>query len=345
MPLLVTIVSAFLLGYRVAQLQGRWWRGQPPAPPARIAMPPAPAAPITQQAQPPKPALEAKPTPPKLAWLVAGASVIGRGHATGELPCQDSHVVRALGSGWGIAVVCDGAGSRKLSHQGASFAAQTACATFLKAIAHDQWQVRGQLPTEAAWRKRAVEGLQYVRDSMSKQAHQLDAGLDDLGCTIIVVIYSPLGLCAAHIGDGRAGYRDQQQCWHALMTPTKGEEANETYFITSADVWRQPDLLIESRVVATPPSAFVLLTDGCEQSAFKCGYFDEQQQRFIGQNEPHAEFFEPLIATLVRMHTDGLSAQAIDQRWEHFIAGGTRRLRDETDDKTLVLGIALESLV
>jgi hypothetical protein len=275
------------------------------------------------------------------AWLVVGASVIGQGHVKSELPCQDSHQVLDLGEGWGIAVVCDGAGSRKLSHLGSALVADRACYIFSRALEKYGWKAESRLPDLDEWRRVAWAGLAYLRKAIEGEAAGRGAAAGDFGCTVIVVIYSPLGLLATHIGDGRAGYRNGRHEWRAIITPTKGEEANETCFLTSPEVWQHKDELVECLVIEEAPEAFVLLTDGCEQSAFKCGYFDQERQLFVRQNEPHPEFFDPIIQTLEQMWQSNLPKEEIDRRWRSFIAEGTARLRGEPDDKTLVLGIMM----
>jgi len=53
--------------------------------------------------------------------LLAGASVIGPGHVTEGTPNQDAYLTRRLEAGF-LLVVCDGMGSKSLSHIGSSMA-------------------------------------------------------------------------------------------------------------------------------------------------------------------------------------------------------------------------------
>lgn len=278
---------------------------------------------------------------PAATWLVVGASVIGQSHVKNELPCQDSHKVLDLGEGWGVAVVCDGAGSRKLSHLGSALVADRACKVFSRALEKYGWKAENRLPALDEWKHVAYTGLTYLRQAIEREAVDKGAVAGDFGCTVIVVIYSPLGLLVTHIGDGRAGYRNERHEWRAIMTPTKGEEANETCFLTSPEVWQLKDDLVECQVIEEPPGAFALLTDGCEQSAFKCGYFDQERQLFMRLNEPHPEFFDPIIQTLEQMWQSDIPREEIERRWHSFVAEGTARLRGEPDDKTLVLGVLM----
>lgn len=90
----------------------------------------------------------------------------------------------------------------------------------------------------------------------------------------MVVIYSPLGLLAVHVGDGRMGYKTMSGEWKSMMTPHKGEEANQTIFLIS-EFWDIPNyelsgvLVPESIVIREPVQAFALMSDGCEHTAME----------------------------------------------------------------------------
>ncbi|MBK7438376.1 MAG: protein phosphatase 2C domain-containing protein [Saprospiraceae bacterium] len=60
--------------------------------------------------------------------------------------------------------------------------------------------------------------------------------------------FSKSGLICSHIGDGRAGYQDNENTWHSVLEPFKGEEANQTIFITS-DIWESPNEFIRTTKV------------------------------------------------------------------------------------------------
>jgi len=46
-------------------------------------------------------------------WFTVEASIIGKGHVQSGMPCQDENSITDLGNGWGLAIICDGAGSAK----------------------------------------------------------------------------------------------------------------------------------------------------------------------------------------------------------------------------------------
>lgn len=305
--------------------------GAPPS--AAPAVSTAGAPPLAPQSRRPEPG----------TWVLVGASITGAAHIQEGQPCQDAHQQRALEDGWGVIAICDGAGSRALAHVGAQFVAERAVERFADLVELRGWQHARRLPAEREWTDIGQRTLWALRRDLDARARQLGADSEAMACTIIVVVYSPIGLLLAHIGDGRAGYRDRAGAWHPLMTPFEGEEANQTWFITTMEVWIKPNELIECRVLAEPVTAFVAMSDGCQAHAFECGFFDEEQQRFNKKNQPSPGFFAPITRTLEQLHAKGMPAEQIEERWREFLAHGTEGLRAQSDDKTMVLGLYVET--
>ena len=282
----------------------------------------------------------------KRNWLVAHTSEIGKSHLISKppIPCQDNHAVKNLQNGWGIAISCDGAGSAKLSHKGSKFISEEALNLFESIIIKNNWIQKNELPKKENWELLARKALKKLRYDLEQLAKFENVDSKDLACTIIVVIYSPIGLLTTHIGDGRAGYRNQENIWKPIISPHKGDEANQTIFITS-DPWLNENFVMsglkvpESNVINDSPSAFTLMSDGCETHSFEMGYFDKEKQKFVEQNNPYPKFFEPLIHTLLNMKKEGLTGEEINQKWSGFVNAGTDKLKNEPDDKTLIIGV------
>lgn len=278
--------------------------------------------------------------------LIVNSSVIGKSHLKASPPinCQDSNEVLMLEKGWGIAISCDGAGSAKLSDIGSKFVAQKAVNLFKAIIEKHNWIKEQQLPSQKRWETIGRDALLYLRAELELHAKNQKLNISDLACTIIVLIYSPIGILCTHIGDGRAGYKTKKGEWKACLTPHKGEEANQTIFLTS-NSWLKGDFELsglkvpESIVIKTPPVAFTLLSDGCESHCFKCGYFDKDQQKFISQNKPFSGFYNPAIQHLYTLRKEGLTSQELQEKWAEFLKNGTEGFAQEPDDKTLILGI------
>ena len=284
-------------------------------------------------------------------WLVTGASVIGKSHTAMNLPCQDSFSYQSLENGWGIAVVADGAGSAANSDKGSAFVVKASVKAFNQLLQKEQWHTFQTLPTETDWKLLAAEALKGVRGALEFFAAGNEMEVSSLACTVIVLVYSPIGILLSHIGDGRAAYQNQiDEQWYSALTPHKGTEANETVFITSA-IWLEDEeegieelevsgvKVPESHVFPHPPMAFALLSDGCEKHSFECSHFDETTQKWSDPNIPFAKFFNPLTANLRSALEQGISSDEIEVKWESFLKGGTKGLKQETDDKTMILGV------
>lgn len=276
-------------------------------------------------------------------WIIVGASVIGRGHVESNMPCQDSNSYASLGNGWGIAITSDGAGSAKHSHVGSKIVVTRAKSYFEQLILNSSWYKNNILPDDITWSKAAFKALKAVRDDMQKFAEEKQAKLESFAATVIVVVHTPMGLLVAHIGDGRAGYQDKSGTWHSLITPHKGEEANQTIFITS-DFWNIPFYEMsgvsvpETRVIRESAKSFVLMSDGCEHTSWDCNLYDADKGIYYDPNTPHVAFFNPLIETLKEHRKEQLPLIERSEKWSNHLDRGNKSFIKETDDKTMILG-------
>lgn len=283
-------------------------------------------------------------------WFIVSDSIKGKSHVKNGTECQDNHFTRVFEEldGWGIAIVCDGAGSAANSHLGSSFMAKKAIPHyFLTAIKDKQWHLHTELPSEEEWKEEAWEQLKNSYGALKYYAESdLKVELSTLACTAIIVIYSPLGLLVTHIGDGRAAYRDEDGKWEALIKPHKGEEANMTYFTTS-QTWlvnkhyTLPDgnTIPESRVIRKKATAFTLLSDGMENHSFQCSVFDKETEKWNDPNQPFEKFFEPLISFINSQVKDHQSSVDIHEKWKKFLTDGNEKIKNEEDDKTMILAV------
>lgn len=276
-------------------------------------------------------------------WIIVGASVIGRGHIESNMPCQDSNSYVSLGNGWGIAITSDGAGSAKHSHVGSKIVVTRAKFYFEQLIISSSWYKNNILPDDITWSKAAFKALKAIRDDMQKFAEEKQVKLESFAATVIVVIHNPMGLLVAHIGDGRAGYQDKSGIWHSLITPHKGEEANQTIFITS-DFWNIPFYEMsgvsvpETRVIRESVKSFVLMSDGCEHTSWNCNLYDADKGIYYDPNTPHVAFFNPLIETLKEHRKEQLPFIDRSEKWSNYLDKGNKSFIKEADDKTMILG-------
>jgi hypothetical protein len=267
-------------------------------------------------------------------WIIVYASVIGGLHIKESLPCQDACAVKSMGNGWGVAVVADGAGSCEHADKGAEQAVNLAVQHFANLVYKNYWIEKNMLPSENEWKERSLEHLKLLREDLLLFATQKKIPFESLSCTLILLIYSPIGALLTHIGDGRAGYLDKGEVWQPLMTPFRGEEANQTMFITS-----DFEESIECKVITEEISAFCLLSDGCEKSAFECNLYDKENNRYYDPNRPFSKFFNPNILVLRDLYKQQKKQEEVNMLWRGFLEGGNAQLKNEPDDKTLILGV------
>lgn len=277
-------------------------------------------------------------------WVLVGASVKGNGHIQSNMPCQDNHKYETLGNGWGIAVVSDGAGSAEHSELGSKVVVDRGVFHFKNLIEKEGWMKNNVLPTDVEWLQKSYYTLKNIRNEVEMVAHKNKVELKSLSATCLVVIYSPIGLLAAHVGDGRMGYKSASGEWRAMMTPHKGDEANQTIFLVS-DFWSIPNyvmsgvLVPESIVVREPVKAFALMSDGCENTSWKCTTLNPATGKYYDQNQPFEGFFNPLEETLLSFHKENVPEQERKDKWYKFIESGTNGFVKEQDDKTMIYGV------
>ncbi|MDR2286623.1 MAG: protein phosphatase 2C domain-containing protein [Prevotellaceae bacterium] len=277
-------------------------------------------------------------------WIVVGASVTGNGHVRSNLPCQDSNKYEYWGDGWGIAIVSDGAGSAQNSHIGSKLVTHRGIVHFKALVEREKWIQNNELPKDIDWFRHSYSTLKLIRNDMEQFANKENYPLKSLNATAIVLIHSPYGILAAHVGDGRAGYKNEKGEWKALITPHKGEEANQTIFLPS-EFWSIPNYMMsgvlvpESMVVREKPFAFTLMSDGCENTAWQYYQMDTNTGHYYDPNKPHLPFFNPLEETLQSFRNDNVDLEERKQRWKSFIESGSRSFIKEQDDKTMILGV------
>lgn len=276
-------------------------------------------------------------------WIIVGASVQGHGHIEMNMPCQDSCGYKYLQDGWGIAVTADGAGSAEKSQVGALIAVQRAVVHFENLVHREHWIEDDILPTEARWMKCSYDCLKLIHDEIESFAKQKEVDFKSLSSTIIVVVHSPIGLLACHVGDGRAGYKAMDGSWHSLITPHKGVEANQTIFITS-EFWNIPFYEMsgvtvpEARVITEKAAAFVLMSDGCEHTSWKCNQYNPETNKYYDPNLPHQPFFDSVVNTLQSFREDKIAEEERKNKWVSFIKEGNSSFYKESDDKTMIVG-------
>lgn len=274
-------------------------------------------------------------------WNYLYASVQGKSHIEENIVCQDFCDVFSHDN-YCICVVSDGAGSCINSHIGSRDTTKFAIAHFSKLIEEKKWNKGKSKITNDEWMLEARKTLKQVRDDLEKFS-STGLGFETLSCTLIVVIQLKNKLLLTHIGDGRAGYCTNQNEWFSMMTPYIGTYSNQTVFITS-NIWEDETSLnkyIESNIIDTKNlKAFCLLTDGCENASFECYKFNEELQMPEDINKPYKDFFEANVnVNIPNLIKDGKEEQELNEIWASFLKEGNTALKNENDDKTMILAI------
>nr|WP_314627853.1 PP2C family serine/threonine-protein phosphatase [uncultured Janthinobacterium sp.] len=243
-------------------------------------------------------------------WRVFGASVTGKAHLDKEIACQDAHA-HAMANGVLVAIVCDGAGSARLSEQGARFVAT-----------HTVQALAGRLEQGASvqdLQDGALAGtLAQIRAALDDLARAADATLDDYATTVVGAVVGQDGGFFFHLGDG-LGVAQLGDGGELISLPANGEYANETYFI-SGERWRE-----QLRLLAMPPAVrgVVLMSDGCMPFAMS--------KNNGALYAPFMDAVQGYLRTVasIELGNEALASTLADPR-THQITG---------DDKTLLLAM------
>ncbi len=276
-------------------------------------------------------------------WISAYGSVIGSSHIAQEIACQDVCYVFPLHNSL-VTIVADGAGSAANSHLGANVVCMQLAYHLEDVLLKEEWFMRDVLPRPQDWEQISTQILATVRFEIERYSINKELPYPSLASTVIFAVTMTNGLLVGHIGDGRAGYCNFDDEWFPMITPFKGELANETVFITS-DIWNEGGMAkyIETRVIESDVKAFCLLTDGCEKAAFECNLYEEETKMFHDPNRPFKEFFDKNVNQhLPNFHRSGMTQTEINGHWEKFLTAGNEKLRIESDDKTMILAVKIK---
>lgn len=275
-------------------------------------------------------------------WISAWTSTIGLSHISENLPCQDSSRISKIpNTDFIVAAVADGAGSCSHSDIGSSFVVETAINKFTNLCLH----LNSKHIDYNVWRIDAFAIFKEIKTELQLKAYDLSIDFTSLSSTLIVAVSDGNFIACANVGDGRACYRDLQANWHPLMTPTKGEEANQTLFLTSRNWDDQLNSeYFGSFIHCESISAFSLMTDGCERAAFEISKYDEETETYYDPNKPYKPFFEHNYNVLIQLHRAGKDQNSINMLWNNFIKSGNEKLSKETDDKTMSLSVITPTL-
>ena len=282
-------------------------------------------------------------------WKAIARSAIGTSHIKQQMPCQDYSAYKIINDAI-IGVVADGAGSAKHSEAGAKLAVNTVLKIITEqdianiAELYSSHSVKETERTNSAWKpwnllskseknSNAVTIAQSPTElkasqffskivkqvvfTLSTEAKNSNYAIDDLACTLLIVVATPHGIAAMQIGDGFIIVRYPKREPELLFAPDKGEYINETTFVTSTNALEDMKVVIQ----AGQPEFVCASTDGLERLAIR-----------LSDWTPFTPFFQPLEQYL--QETENLEES--DEYLLSFL--NSERLNARTDDdKTLFL--------
>ncbi|MHC5821956.1 MAG: PP2C family serine/threonine-protein phosphatase [Nostoc sp.] len=254
-------------------------------------------------------------------WKAVAGSEIGTSHQKQGIVCQDygdSRIFKDVIVG----AVADGAGSAKHSDVGAKLAVKTVLkylgriSEYLQNRKHCLEKISQPLSEQEA-KKLFAGTVKTVIAKLHKQAAEGDYSVNDLACTLLVFVATPDWVAAMQIGDGFIVMRSQDSEYQLLFQPDKGEFANETTFITSANAVKE----MQVTVISEKQEFICASTDGLEKVAIR-----------LSDWEPFSPFFKPLEEYL----HEPVNEEEKDKYLMEFL--NSERLNSRTDDdKTLLL--------
>ena len=248
-----------------------------------------------------------------MSWKASSYSSIGVQHQQQEMPCQDYGGYCLVENDIIIGAVADGAGSAKLSNQGAELVVKKTL-EYLTSFLDNSQEIDLQNPITFDHKQL----LTTVINSLKKKAKNHNCLLKDFACTLIAFIATPQWIIAIQIGDGFLVIREQEkEDYELVFKPDKGEYANETTFVTSDEAISQ----MQVEVVKGYYPFICAATDGLEKVAIR----EKDWLAF-------PPFFKPLEDYLITTENPEIENSYLI----HFL--DSERLNARThDDKTLLL--------
>jgi hypothetical protein len=269
-----------------------------------------------------------------------GMSLQGKSHLGKNIPCQDFHKIEILEekNNIGIAVVSDGAGSVQKSEEGSQIVCENAVEYLKMAIIRFNWLDTNNLPNEETWDKIIREIIRLIQIDLAKKAKEQNCELKSYAATFLILFFTPKKSFFAHVGDGRAGVKTDG-IWEAILTPHKGEEADQTVFLTD-EILTPDDLKIsgvsvpETKIINAPIEAFILMSDGCENGMW---HKDKRIDKSDGDFQ-YIPVNQPFVPAIDKLFEFIKNSEDKENLLYQFLEKYNKSLQAETDDKTVVFG-------
>jgi len=271
--------------------------------------------------------------------MIIGASAIGSSHIDMNMPCQDSFGYRTFDNKWNLIVVSDGAGTNQYSDVGSQMFVEHV----IRIISEELEELTSNINDEVLSRKSIIDVLFRASEAIKKHAADKELDFKDFGGTCLLALFTDTILYAAHIGDGRMGFRNDKGNWSAVTVPFVGEHAGETVFFTS-QIWKNPSEYIQTRLIKDVViSAVVVITDGAESFSWRGVELDEEKELYEDVNIPFTPFLDGNINALKSQLLSPVEKNEVERAWVNYLTDGDGldRIKDEPDDKTIVIAFKI----
>ncbi|BAY25031.1 hypothetical protein NIES2100_48310 [Calothrix sp. NIES-2100] len=256
-----------------------------------------------------------------MVWKAIARYATGTSHQEQKIPCQDCGNYDIFNDVI-VGVVADGAGSAKYAHIGSELAVKKVLECFSEINEYPEKQEKLEQSFFQPLSKPEAKNLfakilNQVITELRNHAEKENYSINDLACTLLVFVSTPHRLAAMQIGDGFIVVRPQDSEYQLLFQPDKGEFANETTFVTSANAVNE----MQVDVLSGEQEFICASTDGLEKVAIH-----------LNDWKPFPPFFKALKEYLQETTNPKEDYQYVDD----FL--NSERLNSRTDDdKTLLL--------
>ncbi len=177
---------------------------------------------------------------------------VGVSHGlTGKPVCQDYHLLERLDNDVLAIAVSDGAGSALHAEIGSETACRAAIG-FLKDT-HSNRKLYDENALDIV-----LAGVKAARKAVEEEASRRKLPVRDFSATFVLVLSIGSTVTVAQVGDCMVVAETQTGEVIALTTPSRGEYANETTMLTSADALKS----INSFQCCEPIQCIAVMTDG-----------------------------------------------------------------------------------
>ena len=206
------------------------------------------------------------------------ASKRGRSHAhEGKFRDDDFEVKWISETGWLIVAVSDGAGSAEFSRKGA----QIACLTFVNELNEKLSNIETNTKIEAIQDERIQEQtMEHLLLTIAHKAalniqefsEKVEQPIKKFSATFLGYVAKKIKeqwlICAVGIGDGAIAIVDDDDRLYLMNKPDGGEYVGQTRFLTTPEVWKNPQHRVISARVDKVRYIFSM-TDGVSDPKFE----------------------------------------------------------------------------